>query len=283
MSLACYDIVVTLSEFNTTDTFEVALRPQGSQTDFDQAQKKTATSSTVIFAQVLGSYWEVAVRRSCANGGFSALSWQPPVSVVCTAPTNLVVTPNSATQVTVNFTAGSAPSYEYRLGLTGAWTAIADGGTISSLSAGTAYTLHLRGRCSDGSYTDLVSRDFVTTTTSPSFTNQVLTVDCENGYYQAHVMRISLSGGVAAVGQLYRIVYTIGTDTMTLLQYTVQSGDTYADIMAVIEATVNPFKVVVEADQAYCDFFSRDIRPEYPSNPRCTDVVTSSAYTTSIV
>jgi hypothetical protein len=282
MSLPCKTLRVTLSEFNTADTFEVAIRPAGTLQDFDNSFKQTATSRVVMFREVLGTYWEVQVRRTCAGGGVYLSPWQEPSSTACAAPAGLVVTPTSATAAQVEWT-GTAPTHQWMQDFSGTWQSATSPLTLFPLISGPVYTVHLRGRCGDGTVTTELQADFTTQVAAPHFSARVLRINCEAGYYLHHLVRFSLSGGVAPAGSRYKVTYQVGTQQLTLLDYTVKVGDTLADIVEQVAGVVSPERVVTTDEFGYVDFQSRNLAPGQPQNLSCAQASGASFYQVSIV
>lgn len=283
----CKDIIVNIQDFNSADTYIVTIRLKGSVvTDANllPTYTITATGPQVIFKNLPDGLYEVQITRKCSTGGTSISGWQDTIAVSCESPVNPFIDTITGTTAKANWTGVTGETYEYSLnGSDWAPTTNYAYHDITGLVAGEVYTIRIRKKCGAFLYSLPVRLNFTATTATPEFNVALLAKLCKGNEFIGYHLRFSFAGGLAAIGQTYRIRYTDFYGTVhTLVEREVIVGDTLAIVANDIANVFNPENFIVGSDFASFETISKEQKAENGMDMNCQEINDISGYATDI-
>jgi hypothetical protein len=290
----CTDIIVTIINYSAADSFEAAVRVKGTLLEFDNvpsSYRQVATSNQIRFTGLPDEMYEVSVRRTCSTGDAILSDWQDINNLACKSPASIAISGITGTSANVAWTAsdGSSPAtgYEYRINKSPDWkTTTVNPIALTGLTAGIVYDVELRQSCSLNSKSSNLRKFFATTVGAASMRVDVIQKLCSNGLYDGFRIRISLAGGVAAVGKIYTLKYNDpNAGLQTFATYTVVGGDTIEKVIKGLWANLNVQEIYFDNTTGfgYMDFISREIVDPVTLHPPCNNVALTTLYQCSIV
>lgn len=245
---SCKDIYVNIHDYDPTSTYVVNLKFKDSVIggDLIPGYSITATSSQVVFKGVGDYAYIVCIKRTCPNTGISAEICKDVTAPLCKAPTDVVISGITDTTATVTFTVSGTNTYEYALNDLIFKPAVSPI-SLTGLIPGSANVVIIRAICGANKKSLVISTEFTTTTPAVTFVKQEIEKVCKGSVFQYHVIQFTLSGGIAAVGKVYRIKQTdpANGSVNVIAKHTVISGDTYQSVINGLTKGSSPFNVAI--------------------------------------
>lgn len=292
----CKDIIVNIKDYNPADVYTVVVRVKGSvATDaILPTYTKTVTGSAgpqVKFTGLPEGDYEVGIRRTCALGGQSNWVWIDVVATGCLAPTGLEIDADSVSDGITETTADlrwdpdATATFEYKVDVSEWAEAGTEDEQLSGLLEGHVYTFFLRKVC--GIYTKSlpVSLSFATDISPdvPTFKVRILEKVCNGSEFVGYRLRFSFTGGLATVGEFYRIKFTdyYGNET-TVIDREVENGETLEDVMKDIAASFNPVNMIIGSDFAAFDIIAKEQKISTGLSISCQDVDSTTGFAVDI-
>ena len=211
--MACKDIIVNIQNYSPSDSYTVIVkRSDNVITDGGVLPSYTqlVISGQVIFKGLPDGDYVAGLQKTCAGGGKSDIIWKEAIGAGCLTPQNVTVGSITGTGATLSFDAES--SYSFFVSVDdAAYVPSTSGSThvLTGLVAGHVYTMNIKKQCKTYEYSAPTRRHFATTVASPTFNVRVIRKLCTGTTFDGYLVRFSITGGLAAVGDNYEISFWI--------------------------------------------------------------------------
>lgn len=287
MATNCRDIIINISAYDAASTYLVQVRLIDSIAAYPiiPTYTKTATSPTVLFSGLPDGEYEVAIRRTCADGSITPWLWQPVSSTSCAIPEGYSIGSITATGATLNYTAaGTGEAIQYRIDKKGFWV---DGGATSQaltgLTTGKVYEAEIRRKCTIYDFSLPLLKHFATVVATPTFRVDVIEKVCEGNLFIGYRLRFSLTGDIAPAS-IYRISFTdIFGNTATIREVTTGVSPTVYDTLQALASPFSAINFIVGTDYGCFDIISRELKVPPGMSINCQDVDLVTGYSVAIV
>lgn len=284
----CKDIIITLVNFNPLDTYTVMIKRADNIINdgtIIPSYTQTATGGQTLFKSLPDGEYVAGVKRTCASGGQSDFVWKDVVGNNCIAPQALAAGGITAVGATITWTNEAAFSFNVYVdnGFAQAPTA-AGTFTMTGLVAGNVYQVAVKKKCKVSEFSAPATVNFATTVASPTFAVRVIRKQCTGTSFDGYILRFSLTGGLAAVGEKYEISFTEFDGTTYLLKsYTVGASDTLASMIQKLAGELAGYNLIVGSDFASFDMLSKEQKTASGVVVNCQDINLLTGYTVAIV
>lgn len=287
MASSCRDIIINISGYDPTSTYLVQVRLVDSIAAYPviPTYTKTATSPTVLFSGLPDAEYEVAIRRTCADGSVTPWLWQTVSSASCAVPVGYSIGSITGTGATLSYTAaGTGEAIQYRLDKKSFFV---DGGAssqvLTGLTTGKVYEAEIRRKCTLYDFSLPLLQHFATVVAVPTFRVDVIEKVCEGSLFIGYRLRFSVTGDIAPAST-YRISFTdIFGNSATIKEFTTGATPTVYETLQALASPFSTINFIVGTDYGCFDIISRELKVPPGMTINCQDVDLLTGYSVAIV